>query len=333
MNNFNQNENDEQNNNQQINQIKQLDQFNTINKGNPNLGNTCFFNSVLQLLIQCTVLNKLLIENNINGTLIDIYKRYLESYIDSNNSKKTSQAEPGEIVKYVSKLLGRNMWSQEDADQYVTFIIDAIVDEFKEWAKKNPNLIVSNKTMSLDQLIMGLFTIKCSKKIYCSECGYVSETNDDINKLYLPLASLETNKKVKSDTNLSSLFNAYLTDKLDNENRWKCEKCNCMIMANIERTIYKWPKYLLITLKRYANNNHKINTEIEMPPVFSLEEKTFYLRGFIYHMGSTHGGHYVYYGKKNDKWYLYNDSSVTETSNDQIEQLTKTGYVYLYVSK
>ena len=50
-------------------------------------------------------------------------------------------------------------------------------------------------------------------------------------------------------------------------------------------------------------------------------------------MGSTHGGHYVYYGNKNDKWYLYNDSSVKEVSNDQIEQLVKSGYIYLYVSK
>ena len=65
----------------------------------------------------------------------------------------------------------------------------------------------------------------------------------------------------------------------------------------------------------------------------SIQKKTYYLRGFIYHMGSTHGGHYVYYGNKNGKWYLYNDSSISEISDDQIEKLVKMGYVYLYVSK
>lgn len=301
-----------------------MENYNEI-KGNPNLGNTCFFNSVLQLLAQCTVLNKLLIENNIEGTLIDIYKRYINSYMNSVNGSKL--ADPREIVMHVSKMLGRRSWSQEDSDQYVGFIIDCIIDEFKEWAKKNPELIVANKSMTLDDLIINLFTIKCNKQIFCSECGYISKTNDDIHKLYLSINNVQPN------TNLNELLTTYVDETLDSDNKWKCDKCNGLIEANIKRNIYKWPKYFIITLKRYANNNHKINTEINMPQSFSFDNKNFYLRGFIYHMGSTGGGHYVYYGNKNNKWFLFNDSSVSEIDQNTINGVIKTGYVYLYVCK
>lgn len=304
-----------------------MENFNIISKGNPNLGNTCFFNSVLQLLVQCTVLNKLLIDNNIEGTLIDIHKRYLESYFDSPKTSSYDCAKPDEIVKYVSKLLGRRGWSQEDAEQYVSFIIDCIIDEFKEWAKKNPDLIVANKSITLDELVNSLFTIKCDKEIFCSECGYISKTNDDINKLYLSI------NNVSIDTKLNTLLSTYVNETLDSENKWKCDKCEQFICANIKRNIYKWPKYLIITLKRYGNNNHKINTEIDMPLTFSFDKKNFYLRGFIYHMGSTFGGHYVYYGNKNNKWFLYNDSSVNEINTFTLNDVIKTGYVYLYVCK
>jgi ubiquitin carboxyl-terminal hydrolase 36/42 len=306
-----------------------MENYNAI-KGNPNLGNTCFFNSVLQLLAQCTVLNKLLIDNNIEGTLIDIYKRYINSYIDFNtnsSSESNKQAKPQEIVIYVSRLLGRRSWSQEDSDQYVGFIIDCIIDEFKEWAKKNPDLIVANKSMTLDDLIMNLFTIKCNKQIFCSECAYISKTNDDIHKLYLSI------NDVQSNTNLNELLSIYVDETLDSNNKWKCEKCSNLICANIKRNIYKWPKYFIITLKRYANNNHKINTEIDMPLSFSFDNKNFVLRGFIYHMGSTSGGHYVYYGCKNGKWFLFNDSSVSEIDQNTLNNVVKIGYVYLYVCK
>jgi len=300
---------------------------NLINsKGLQNLGNTCFFNSVLQLLFQCTVLNKLLVENEINGKLIDIYKRYLNSV---TNSSTDSVINPHEIVHYVSKILGRNTWSQEDADQYITFIIDCLINEFKEWSKTSTSkLTVANKKISLDELINSLFTISCEKELFCPECNYISKTNDDLNKLYLSMDSVDL-----VNTNLSNLINKYLNETLDFENMWKCDKCNQMVPATIKRIINKLPKYLIITLKRYANNNKKIDTEIDMPLQFSCMNKNFYLRGFIYHSGSTGGGHYMYYGNKNDNWFLYNDSSVSKINADTLENVRKVGYIYLYVSK
>jgi ubiquitin carboxyl-terminal hydrolase 36/42 len=318
--------------------------YSNISKGLQNLGNTCFFNSILQLLFQCTVLNKLLIDNDINGTLINIYKRFLTSYI-SDTSETNSIINPQEIVSYVSQILGRRNWEQEDADQYITFIIDSIIEEFKEWSKTSLSVTVANKNMSLDELIYNLFTIGVEKELFCPECKYISKTNDDVNKLYLAIDPINMYSSTSTDNSLNNLINKYLEESLDEENMWKCDKCNQMVKANIKRNINKLPKYLIITLKRYGNNNMKIETEIDMPLYFSCMNKTYYSRGFVYHSGSTRGGHYVYYGSRNSinklqnsspsqiEWYLYNDSSVSKIDLDTLNNVRKTGYIYLYVSK
>lgn len=66
----------------------------------------------------------------------------------------------------------------------------------------------------------------------------------------------------------------------------------------------------------------------------NINNKSYFLRGIIYHSGSTNGGHYVYYGNKNnDNWFLYNDISVNKILNNTLSDIKKYGYIYLYVSK
>lgn len=289
---------------------------NNLSNGLDNLGNTCFFNSVLQLLYQCTIFNKLLLVNDFDGSLIKIYKDFLTSY--SNNPN------PSKILKYVSHILGRTLYSQEDAEQYLNFIIDAIIDELKTFIKNNSlqNLKIVDKNIKLNELVDHLFTLQIKKKIICPKCNHISKSNDNINKLYL---------SINSDR-LEDMIINYLNEYLDDDNRYKCDKCNNNVNAKIEREIIKLPKYLIITLKRYSNQNSKINRDIYMYKEFKLD-KNYELRGIIYHSGSTNGGHYVYYGKKNNNWYLYNDSSVSRINDEKLDNIIKYGYIYLYVSK
>ena len=138
-----------------------MDYPNTISKGLNNIGNTCFFNSVLQLLYQCTVLNKLIITNKIKGQIIDEYSEYLNSYINTSYSFS-----PTSIISYVGNILGRRGYQQEDAEQYLNYMIDAIIDELKTWSKKSDldNTIITND-ITVANLIDSLFTIKIKKTI------------------------------------------------------------------------------------------------------------------------------------------------------------------------
>jgi ubiquitin C-terminal hydrolase len=310
-----------------------MERIDTLSSGLNNLGNTCFFNSILQLLYQCTVLNKLLLLNSFEGKLIDIYINFLKSY-----TKSTKSFSPNMIVKYVSTSLDRNNYQQEDAEQYLNFILNNLIDEIRLWIKQNDmnNLIIMNKNISLDNLLDNMFTLKIKKTLICPKCNYHSQSNDDVNILYLSIgANNRRENEYKPD--LNELLTQYITEILDNNNRWKCNNCQKKVRGIIHRELIKLPKYLIIVLKRYSNNNMKIDTKIYMDPIFVFKDKMYYLRGIVQHSGSTKGGHYTYYGNKGnvsyDNWNLYNDSRVSSVTEDILDNIINTGYVYLYVRK
>lgn len=284
-----------------------------------NLGNTCFFNSILQLLIQCTILNKLLLLNTFDGDLILYYKEFINLY---NNNTNYSFS-PNNIVNYVSNKLNRIGYSQDDADQYLNYIIDTLLSETKDYLEKN-NLgkTIIHKNYSLNKIIDNLFTIKIKKNIICPKCNYISESDDNINNLYLSL---------NNRSEISELIDEYLQEEyLDEENKYKCDKCSKYVNAKIERKINILPKYLIITLKRYNNLNQKINKHVNMEEEIILYSKKYSLRGIVYHSGSTGGGHYVYYGKKS-RWCVYNDNSVNDITENDLNFIKSIGYIYLYV--
>lgn len=179
-----------------------FDDINKASNGLSNLGNTCFFNSILQLLYQCTVLNKLILSNNFTGTLIPYYSNFLKSYLNSNSSSFS----PNNIVTYVSNTLGRKGYQQEDAEQYLNYIIDCLIDELKEFTKQKSlgQILISNKNLSLDELINNLFTLKIKKILQCPNCSNCSESDDNINKLYLSIDPSD------SEQYLENLIHKYL---------------------------------------------------------------------------------------------------------------------------
>jgi ubiquitin C-terminal hydrolase len=54
------------------------------------------------------------------------------------------------------------------------------------------------------------------------------------------------------------------------------------------------------------------------------------LVGFIVHLGSYGGGHYIAYVKKEGTWYCANDNSVTKVTMQDVEKAARDGYLYFY---
>lgn len=63
----------------------------------------------------------------------------------------------------------------------------------------------------------------------------------------------------------------------------------------------------------------------------SHEDISYTLAAFIEHIGSSpKNGHYVTYVKKGDKWTLYNDSKVTQVTAQEAEKAAEGAYLYFY---
>ena len=124
--------------------------------------------------------------------------------------------------------------------------------------------------------------------------------------------------------NLYDCFDLYVEgENLEGENAWFNEKTG--EKQNVKRKISFWsfPSILVVDLKRFNNRNQKNQVLVDFPLEnldlsryvigYKKNEYIYDLYGICNHSGSVFGGHYTSYVKNaNDKWYHFNDTSVTE---------------------
>ena len=132
------------------------------------------------------------------------------------------------------------------------------------------------------------------------------------------------------------------TEKLKEDNQWKCDKCQKPQNANKHLAIYKSPNILIIGLNRF-NNSKKNNIFINFPRndfdiskyVIENDEprsSLYDLIGVIHHSGSLDFGHYISYCKhQNNKWFFHNDNVVQEVNRQKI--ISNTAYILFYQRK
>jgi hypothetical protein len=88
---------------------------------------------------------------------------------------------------------------------------------------------------------------------------------------------------------------------------------------------------LIFSLKRFNNNQNKINTTITFDSI-TFNNKKYDITAFIVHEGSTlTAGHYITYIKEADNcWYEYNDAARAKI--DTIEGFSKAAYIVKYAT-
>lgn len=293
-----------------------MDQSNIC--GLNNIGNTCFMNAALQLLVNCTVLTKFILGTNVDNNKLNCYKQFLVDYFSNPvitpNSVKNMVSSENNIF---------HGYSQQDSHEFLIYLLDIINEELKKEHKKNPVNIIG---IEMDKLVDVLFDTNITSIIYCDKISEKSKTKNKEKILSLAIS------KNKNDITLFDCIEEFGSiEKLTGESQWFNDKDNKKYDAYKRLYIKSYPKYLIIHLKRFNYNvsASKINSLVKMDVNLQLGGDSYELRSIVFHMGNVGGGHYQCVVFKNKEWHLCNDRSISKVNN--IENYIHKGYIYLYV--
>ena len=195
--------------------------------------------------------------------------------------------------------------------------------------------------------ILEMFYGQFISSLECKQCGYNSDKFDSYSIIDL---EIPTERKQQSYTLDQCLDNYIKTEKLNDDEQWHCPKCKEKVDSEKKIMLWSIPNYLIIHFKRFETNKNsikKINTLINFPlnnldvkkyiheknitNNSSNKEYLYDLDSVIYHSGGFNGGHYFTSCKRNNSWYIFNDSNVSKEKECDI--LSNLSYILFYRKK
>ena len=277
-------------------------------KGFSNIGNTCYLNAGLQMIIQNKDLVKLVLKYSDSSPILDKIGNFFNEYYN----KDMTPLVPYDIKKIVeerSKIFSG--FNQQDSTEFIIYFLDIIDEEIKKVNSKG---------------IQPIYGIDFNARIKCKlrSCLKIYNKKEVNNFLLLDIDS--------HDSDLNSIYKKFKSsNKLEDNNKYFCENCNDKRIASKRCYITEWPNYLCIWLKRFNQSGKRLsknNQAIDIPLIWKYNNE---LQGAVIHSGSLSGGHYIYIGKQsNNKWYMFNDSIISEIPDTNLKKLLCSAYWLCY---
>ncbi|XP_027021145.1 ubiquitin carboxyl-terminal hydrolase 2 isoform X1 [Tachysurus fulvidraco] len=325
-----------------------------------NLGNTCFMNSILQCLSNTHDLRDYCLRNthrtdlNINcrakAALMEEFAKLTQTLWTSASNEAISPSDfKTQIQKYAPRFMGYN---QQDAQEFLRFLLDglhnevnrgslrprATMEDFDHLSDDEKAKRMWNKYLEKeDSKVVDLFVGQLKSSLTCSECGFCSTVFDPFWDLSLPIA------KSSGEVMLIDCLRLFTKeDVLDGNEKPTCQRCKARRKCTKKFTIQKFPKILVLHLKRFSEarlKTAKLSTFVNFP-IKELDlcefasdnsmHAVYNLYAVSNHTGTTLGGHYTAYCRNpsTGEWYSYNDSRVSPMSSSQVR--SSDAYVLFY---
>ncbi|XP_041072287.1 ubiquitin carboxyl-terminal hydrolase 15-like isoform X1 [Carcharodon carcharias] len=156
--------------------------------------------------------------------------------------------------------------------------------------------------------------------------------------------SMEYRPQKKMFVKLKDCIELFTTkEKLGVEDPWYCPNCKQHQQATKKLDLWSLPPVLVVHLKRFSYSRYwrdKLDTLVDFP-ISDLDMSEFLINpnagrceynliAVSNHYGGMGGGHYTAFAKNKDdnKWYYFDDTSVSSATEDQI--VSKAAYVLFY---
>ena len=292
-----------------------------------NLGSTCFFNSIIQILFHLFPVQLLMATYDFptSSEFIPLKQLFLQmryserKYCDTESFIKQWHGWFGSII---------DTHEQQDAVEFFDIFLDQLPSEISQ--------IFKGKLINTYKRANGEF----------------------FNSEYEPFTTIGVNIKntSKLETSLANLLKEEELTTCDNKTDQKITIKKSVRISNP-------PPVLAIHMKRFeydlkTNERVKINDNFEFPNELDistllssyesmnnsneesskLEKLNYSLYGIIVHSGIAIGGHYLSYIKIKNKWWMFNDIEVESVTNDEMKSVAfgstmSSAYVLFYVDK
>jgi len=341
---------------------------NTKLVGLANLGNTCYLNSCLQVLAHTPELIKFVslgtyrkrLNKNPDSALLVEWDNLQQAMSTSENNV----VNPARFVKTLQKVAeikgydDFTGWNQNDVSELLIFIIDC----FHNALSREVYMVITGKPEN-ETDIMAIKCFETAKQMYSKDYSEIwnifygfqisritsINTNQMLSSkpepffmLNLPIPNDITNYN-KTPT-LLDCFDLYVQGEvLEGDNAYLNENTNKKEDVRKHFSFWSLPNILVIDIKRFINHHRKNQQLVTFPLTdldlsryvtgYNKESYIYDLYGVCNHSGGTMGGHYTSFVKvSNDKWYHFNDTSVTEVAiSEQI--ISPRAYCFFYRKK
>ena len=256
----------------------------------PNLGNSCWLNSTMQLVRCCTNFSKRVVRPR-------KLRRFFKDYGDETEMQQATT----NFIESIHELVG---FEQQDAHEYLVIFLQNLAEESDH-----------------AELVDECFRSTLQTSLTCKGCAKhtVVANKDDMHEYCL---------NVNVMNSLEEAIQSSMTYRVEKDCDACGIKCGEHLACRKVLVVPKYLIIRANRIQFFPAR--KVTKHMKSSYLISFGDATMALKGFVIHTGDALGGHFISVVRRKKSWFLCNDENVRLISYPRMLRMLPRAYLLCY---